>query len=51
MASLTEPGRTVIEVATEVGFESVSAFTRAFSRFTGETPTAYRRRVTSEEGI
>ena len=51
MASLTEPGRTVIDVATEVGFESVSAFTRAFSRLTGETPTAYRRRVTSEEGV
>jgi AraC-like DNA-binding protein len=45
MALLTEPGRTVLDVATAVGFESVSAFTRAFRRLTGETPTAYRKRV------
>ena len=32
MALLTDPGRTVIDVATEIGFESVSAFTRAFVR-------------------
>lgn len=50
MARLTEPGRTVIDVATEIGFDSVSAFTRAFVRFTSETPTAYRRRVTSDQG-
>jgi AraC-like DNA-binding protein/quercetin dioxygenase-like cupin family protein len=50
MALLTEPTRTVIDVATEIGFDSVSAFTRAFVRLTSETPTAYRRRVTSEQG-
>jgi len=48
MALLTEPSRTVIDVATEIGFDSVSAFTRAFVRLTSETPTSYRRRVTSE---
>ena len=37
----------VLEVATSVGFDSVSAFARAFVRFTGETPSAYRRRVTT----
>jgi AraC-like DNA-binding protein/mannose-6-phosphate isomerase-like protein (cupin superfamily) len=50
MALLTEPGRTVIDVATAIGFDSVSAFTRAFVRLTSETPTAYRRRVTAEQG-
>lgn len=47
MALLAEPGPSVLEVAGTVGFESVSAFTRAFSAYGGETPTAYRKRVTS----
>jgi AraC-like DNA-binding protein len=51
MALLTVPGRTVIDVASEVGFDSVSAFTRAFKTLTGETPTAYRTRVTSRETV
>ncbi|MGA8372046.1 MAG: helix-turn-helix transcriptional regulator [Acidimicrobiales bacterium] len=46
MALLAEPGPSVLEVATAVGFESVSAFSRGFVRQTGESPTAYRRRVT-----
>ena len=46
-ALLAESGRSVLDVATAVGFDSVSAFTRAFARVTGETPTAYRRRVSS----
>ena len=46
MALLAEPGPSVLEVATAVGFESVSAFSRGFVRLTGESPTAYRRRVT-----
>jgi AraC-like DNA-binding protein len=45
MALFAEPGPSVLEVATRVGFESVSAFTRAFRRYTDETPTTYRRRV------
>jgi AraC-like DNA-binding protein len=45
MAALAEPGPTVLDVAISVGFDSVSAFTRAFRSYTGETPTAYRRRV------
>jgi AraC-like DNA-binding protein len=47
MAALAEPEPTVMDVATSVGFESVSAFTRAFGRYCAETPTAYRRRVTA----
>jgi AraC-like DNA-binding protein len=46
MALLAEPGPSVLQVATTVGFESVSAFTRAFGRYRGETPSAYRTRVT-----
>ena len=45
MTMLAEPGPTVLDVATRVGFDSVSAFTRAFARASGETPSAYRRRV------
>jgi AraC-like DNA-binding protein len=46
MALLAEPGPSVLEVATTVGFDNVSAFTRAFAQHCGETPSAYRRRVT-----
>lgn len=46
MALLAEPAdRTVLHVATVVGFDSVSAFTRAFRAYVGETPSAYRRRI------
>jgi AraC-like DNA-binding protein len=48
MALLAEPApRTVLDVATTVGFDSVSAFTRAFHAYTGEAPSAYRRRTTA----
>jgi AraC-like DNA-binding protein len=50
MALLTESQRTVLDVATAVGFDSVSAFTRAFRRRTGETPKAYRTRVSGPDG-
>jgi AraC-like DNA-binding protein len=45
MALLAEPGPSVLRVATDVGFDSASAFSRAFLRYAGETPSAYRRRV------
>jgi len=45
MTLLAEADQTVLRTATDVGFDSVSAFTRAFTRFTGETPSAYKRRV------
>jgi AraC-like DNA-binding protein/quercetin dioxygenase-like cupin family protein len=45
MAVLTEaPDRTVLDIATSVGFDSVSAFTRAFRAYTGETPSSYRQK-------
>ena len=46
MAILANSGRNVLEVATEVGFDSLSGFNRAFLRLCGETPSAYRRRIT-----
>ncbi len=45
MALLAAPGQSVADTAVAVGFDSVSSFTRAFAAFSGETPSAYRRRV------
>jgi AraC-like DNA-binding protein len=45
IALLAEPGPNELAVATAVGFGSMSGFARAFRRYTGETPLAYRRRV------
>jgi len=45
MSLLAEPGRSVLDVAIEVGFENVSSFTRAFRRHAGEVPSDYRRRA------
>ncbi len=49
MAMLAGPGQSVADTAIAVGFDSLSAFTRAFSQFCGETPSAYRRRVGESE--
>jgi AraC-like DNA-binding protein/quercetin dioxygenase-like cupin family protein len=46
MALLAAPGQSVQATSSAVGFESLSAFTRSFAQFCGETPSAYRRRVT-----
>jgi AraC-like DNA-binding protein len=45
MALLTDPATTVVSAATAVGFDSPSAFTRAFLATFGETPRTYQRRV------
>jgi AraC-like DNA-binding protein len=44
MALLAESPASVLSVATEVGFDDPSAFARAFSRYTGQSPSAYRQR-------
>src|SRR6478609_499562 len=48
MALLASPGQTVQETSTAVGFDSLSSFTRAFTQFSGETPSTYRKRVAGE---
>jgi len=45
MALLAAPGQSVQATSSAVGFESLSSFTRCFAQFCGETPSAYRRRV------
>ncbi|MDG5483838.1 AraC family transcriptional regulator [Mycolicibacterium gadium] len=48
MALLAARGQSVQETALAVGFDSLSSFTRAFAQFSGETPSAYRKRVADE---
>ncbi|HUA29330.1 MAG TPA: helix-turn-helix transcriptional regulator [Streptosporangiaceae bacterium] len=47
MALLAEPDRSVLEVSIAVGFDDVGAFARSFARHCGETPSAYRRRISA----
>ena len=51
MALLAAPGQSVQQTATAVGFDSLSAFTRAFTAFCGETPSTYRRRLPSVDDV
>lgn len=41
---LDDPGKTVLVISMEVGFNSKSAFYEAFSKFTGMSPQAFRKR-------
>nr|WP_046286928.1 helix-turn-helix transcriptional regulator [Mycobacterium sp. UM_NZ2] len=45
MALLAAPDQGVQQTATAIGFDSLSAFTRAFTRFAGEAPSSYHRRI------
>jgi AraC-like DNA-binding protein len=42
---LAVPGKRVTDVAVELGFASFGAFSTAFQKFTGETPSAHRKRA------
>jgi len=42
---LRDPGHTLAEIAYLLGYSEVSAFNRAFRRWTGSTPSDYRRRA------
>jgi AraC-like DNA-binding protein len=44
MAMLAESSTSILCVASKVGFDDPSAFARAFSSYTGQTPRAYRTR-------
>ncbi|WP_232475994.1 AraC family transcriptional regulator [Flavisphingomonas formosensis] len=43
-------GARVTDVAADIGYASLSAFAKAFSRLTGESPAEYRRRMTRRGG-
>jgi AraC-like DNA-binding protein len=49
MTILAEGDRSILGAATEVGFDSLSGFNRAFKRLTGEQPGEYRRRVRASD--
>ena len=43
---LAQPARSVTSIAVELGFSEPGAFTAAFHKLTGQTPTDYRRSLT-----
>lgn len=49
MALLSSPTASVSEIAAAVGFGSASALARAFRTWTGESPSAYRDRLTTAD--
>jgi AraC-like DNA-binding protein len=44
MRLLEDPRRSIQQIASSVGFETVSGFSKAFSAFAGECPRSYRSR-------
>jgi len=45
MALLAQPDCNVLEASIAVGFDDAGAFARSFARHCGETPSAYKRRI------
>ncbi len=48
--ALSDTSRSVAQIAADVGFESQSAFAKAFQQLTGETPRAFRSRSEGKPG-
>jgi AraC-like DNA-binding protein len=48
---LAERSSSLTEIAFLLGYSELSAFDRAFRRWTGTTPAAYRRRLQAEAGV
>ena len=46
LARLARPGESVARIAADLGYSEPSAFFRAFQGWTGEAPSAWRRRAT-----
>lgn len=44
-----EVDRTIIEIAYEVGFNSKATFNRAFAKFTGVSPTEFKKQLNNKE--
>jgi AraC-like DNA-binding protein/ligand-binding sensor protein len=47
---ILKPDRRVTEVAYDVGYQSLSQFNRSFLKIVGESPTQFRKRMTSGSG-
>jgi AraC-like DNA-binding protein len=45
MTLLAQPDHSILDVSIAVGFDDVGAFARSFARHCGETPSAYKRRI------
>jgi AraC-like DNA-binding protein len=45
IAHLAESTESVTDISFDVGFTNISSFCRSFSRYVGETPSAYRARI------
>src|ERR1700734_4616 len=50
MALLAQPDRSILDVSIAVGFDDAGAFARSFARHCGDTPSAYRRRISGSSG-
>lgn len=48
---LLNPQSRVTEVAFDVGFQSISQFNRSFLKYVGESPTRYRERLATKDGL